>query len=67
MGTIKIREERCKGCAFCVNACPKKIIALAPYSNNKGYNPAQLTDEEACTGCGACYTLCPDMCIEVYR
>ncbi|KJS88388.1 MAG: hypothetical protein JM58_01065 [Peptococcaceae bacterium BICA1-8] len=67
MGLIKIREERCKGCTLCINACPKKIIALAPYVNSKGYNPATLTDEKACTGCGFCYAFCPDICIEVYR
>ncbi len=67
MAFIKIREERCKGCSLCVNACPKKIIELAPYINKKGYNPATLTNQEACTGCGACYAFCPDVCIEVYR
>lgn len=67
MGLIKIREERCKGCGLCVNACPKKIIAFASYTNSKGYNPATLTDEQACTGCGSCYAFCPDICIEVYR
>jgi 2-oxoglutarate ferredoxin oxidoreductase subunit delta len=67
MAFIKIREERCKGCALCINACPKKIIGLADYINKNGYNPATLKDKDACTGCGACYALCPDVCIEVYR
>ncbi|MDK2823609.1 MAG: 2-oxoglutarate ferredoxin oxidoreductase subunit delta [Clostridia bacterium] len=67
MGSIKIREERCKGCTLCINACPQKIITLASYTNSKGYYPATLADEDTCTGCGSCYTFCPDMCIEVYR
>ena len=29
MGKITIDENVCKGCEMCVNACPKKIIALA--------------------------------------
>lgn len=53
---------------MCINACPKKIIALAKDRlNAKGYHPAQLIDEAACVGCAACATMCPDTAITVER
>ena len=47
MARIIVREEVCKGCEMCVNACPKKIIRLSKDRiNAKGYHPAELIDEE---------------------
>lgn len=68
MAKIKVNENLCKGCEMCVNACPKKIIALSMDKiNNKGYHPAMLIDEEKCVGCAACATMCPDVAITVER
>lgn len=68
LGTITVDNERCKGCALCLVACPQKIIALAPAVNHKGYNYAEPRDPELrCTSCAACATVCPDGCITVYR
>ncbi|HIS69961.1 MAG TPA: 4Fe-4S binding protein [Candidatus Gallacutalibacter stercoravium] len=68
MARIVIREEVCKGCELCVNACPRKIIALAKDKiNAKGYHPAQLLDEQKCTGCASCAMMCPDVAIRVER
>ena len=51
MARIIVREEVCKGCEMCVNACPKKIIRLSKDRiNAKGYHPAELIDEEKCIG-----------------
>ena len=67
-GTITVDENICKGCEMCVNACPKKIIALAKDKiNAKGYHPARLTDPDSCTGCASCATMCPDVAITVER
>ena len=53
---------------MCVNACPKKIIALAKDKiNAKGYHPAQCIAPEQCVGCAACATMCPDVAITVER
>ena len=61
MARIIVREEVCKGCEMCVNACPKKIIRLSKDRiNAKGYHPAELIDEEKCIGCASCATMCPD-------
>jgi 2-oxoglutarate ferredoxin oxidoreductase subunit delta len=67
MPKIEIRKERCKGCGLCVNACPKKCIALSKEINETGYHWAQFDSQDNCLGCGFCYQVCPDMCIEVYK
>jgi 2-oxoglutarate ferredoxin oxidoreductase subunit delta len=68
MARIIIDETICKGCEMCVNACPRKIIALAKDKiNSKGYHPAQLLDESKCTGCRSCAIMCPDVAITVER
>ncbi|HEX3038107.1 MAG TPA: 4Fe-4S binding protein [Oscillospiraceae bacterium] len=68
MARIIIDETICKGCEMCINACPRKIIALAKDKiNSKGYHPAQLLDESKCTGCCSCALMCPDVAITVER
>lgn len=56
---VEINKELCKGCSYCVAACPKKAISLSTEFNPAGYNFA-VVDEELCIGCGTCYTVCPD-------
>ena len=68
MPRIIVKEDVCKGCELCVNACPKKIIALCKDKiNAKGYHPAQLINEEECIGCISCASMCPDVAIIVER
>mgnify|MGYP000900638694 CR=1 FL=1 len=68
MAKIIVNEDLCKGCGMCVMACPMKIVALDKNKlNQKGYNPAMLTDESKCTGCKSCATMCPDVAITVER
>ena len=55
----KTNPEKCKGCYYCIKACPKDAISIMDIVNKKGYAPTQV-DEEKCIGCGACYTVCPD-------
>ena len=68
MAKITIDETLCKGCAKCVNACPKKILELAKDRiNSKGYHPASMTNQEACIACAFCATMCPDCAITVEK
>ena len=68
MARVEFREERCKGCSLCVNACPRKIIKLRTTKlNGKGYHPAGVDEMDKCTGCTICATVCPDNVIEVWR
>ncbi|MFC1800559.1 ferredoxin family protein [Nanoarchaeota archaeon] len=66
MPTIKINVEKCKGCWFCIEACPQKIIKLSGKINAKGYKYPEMTSDK-CIGCGMCYKVCPDCCIEVLK
>lgn len=68
MEKVYIDEQRCKGCALCVNTCPKKIIEISKtVANQKGYHVAQVVDQSACISCKACAINCPDVCIEVRK
>lgn len=67
-GAIVIDTDRCKGCALCIEACPFRLLSLAPRKvNRKGYPYVIQNREEACTGCCSCAIVCPDGCITVYR
>lgn len=68
MNRVTFREDRCKGCELCVNACPKHIIAIATDRlNAKGFRPAEIIDPEKCIGCAFCATMCPDVVITVEK
>ena len=67
MVKITIDSEKCKGCSFCVTACPIKIIKMSSSMNKKGYCYAEIVDIEKCTGCGLCFQMCPDLCIEIEK
>jgi 2-oxoglutarate ferredoxin oxidoreductase subunit delta len=66
-GRIEIDRERCKGCTFCIEFCPKKSIHLSEELNLKGYFVAAYDDGDECTGCGICALMCPEVAIEVER
>ena len=67
MASITVNKEGCKGCALCVNACPKKVIEISIESNKAGYFVAYPAHPELCIGCAVCAMMCPDVCIEVER
>ncbi len=63
-----INTAVCKGCGLCVDACPKKLLALDEENlNEKGYSPAKMTDAEKCIGCAFCAKTCPDVAISIER
>jgi 2-oxoglutarate ferredoxin oxidoreductase subunit delta len=65
MPRVTFLEQRCKGCGFCVEFCPKKIIVLDENMNNLGYHFASIKDMTICNGCAICTLMCPDIIIEV--
>ena len=72
-GRITIDRELCKGCYLCASVCPNQLIVVSEKLNQKGYYPAEFTEDGIkkekikCTGCAMCATICPDVAIEVYR
>ena len=68
LGAVVIHEDRCKGCALCVDACPKDVLALAERKVNvHGYPYVEAIKADDCIGCASCGIVCPDGCITVYR
>lgn len=66
-GKIVIDREVCKGCGYCISACPKGCISQDDKYNDSGYYPAIFSNTGQCTGCAICAYSCPDIAIEVWR
>jgi 2-oxoglutarate ferredoxin oxidoreductase subunit delta len=64
-GIVHIIEERCKGCGFCVEFCPQRVLVMSKHTNAKGYHPPEITDRSHCVNCGLCGLICPDFAIYV--
>lgn len=65
-GKIVIDRELCKGCKYCINACPKGSLSIERHFNSSGYFPAHFSHPEKCTGCAICAKMCPEIAIEVW-
>ncbi len=62
-GQVIIHEERCKGCGFCIEFCPKGVLEASPKFNSKGYHPPYAVKPEECVQCNLCYLVCPEFAI----
>ena len=62
---VVIDKERCKGCAYCVEFCPKGTLQMSEELNPKGYTLVEVADETKCLGCGLCEVLCPEFGIHL--
>lgn len=61
---VYIDTARCKGCGYCIHACPKQAVSVSEHVNESGYHVIQI-DEGKCIACGICYTVCPDYVFEI--
>jgi 2-oxoglutarate ferredoxin oxidoreductase subunit delta len=64
-GKVHIDKDRCKGCAFCVEYCPKDVLEMSEEFNTKGYHPPRVIKEDECLYCQLCETICPEFAIFV--
>ena len=64
-GSVHIQEERCKGCAYCVEFCPCQVLELSDRFNLKGYHPPDVVEPENCLACRLCELLCPEFAIDI--
>jgi 2-oxoglutarate ferredoxin oxidoreductase subunit delta len=67
---LKLREveifvvrDRCKGCSFCIEFCPRDVLEQDPKLNARGAHPPRVKDSSLCVGCGLCEEICPDFSI----
>jgi 2-oxoglutarate ferredoxin oxidoreductase subunit delta len=66
-GRIVINRELCKGCGYCVEACPMHLIVMTKQFNKAGYFVASAEKADLCTGCAICANMCPEIAITVYE
>jgi 2-oxoglutarate ferredoxin oxidoreductase subunit delta len=64
---IDLDFEACKGCGYCLEACPENVFEVGLTHNAKGYRPPEVARPEDCVGCRSCFMVCPDFCLDVKR
>jgi len=62
-GEVHIIADRCKGCGFCVEYCPKDVLVMSEEFNRKGYHPPKVVKDGECVNCNLCEMICPDFAI----
>ena len=68
IGHVTVNNERCKGCALCVESCPTDVLSMHPTKVNiRGYHYVYMENPDACIGCSNCGLVCPDGVLTVYR
>ena len=64
-GSVFIIEDRCKGCSFCVEYCPRDVLEMSEHFNKKGYHPPHVKNPDDCVNCNFCEVICPEFAIYV--
>ncbi|RKX71616.1 4Fe-4S ferredoxin [candidate division WOR-3 bacterium] len=62
-GEVIIIKDRCKGCGFCIEFCPRKVLEFSDEFNAKGYHPPYVKNPDDCVNCGLCEMICPEFAI----
>jgi heterodisulfide reductase subunit A len=55
----QVIDEKCDGCAYCVDTCPFKAITLLEYQWQGSVKKVVEANESICKGCGCCQATCP--------
>ena len=63
---LKINNDLCKGCGFCIKFCPKKVLEMGRERNSHGHFYPNA-DESKCISCAICATMCPEGAIEIFK
>lgn len=63
VGLVHIIDDRCKGCGFCIEYCPRSVLVESARFNTKGYHPPDVDKPDSCVNCGLCELICPEFAI----
>ncbi|NUN51755.1 MAG: ferredoxin family protein [Planctomycetaceae bacterium] len=68
-GEVHVIAERCKGCGWCVEFCPRGVLRESAAWNRRGYHPPEVSNGKAvdCAECHFCELLCPEFAIFVTK
>jgi len=61
----ELNEDKCDGCAYCVDTCPYKAITLVDWEWEGKMKKMVKIDEALCKGCGTCMATCPKDAVHV--
>jgi 2-oxoglutarate ferredoxin oxidoreductase subunit delta len=62
---VVIDKNRCKGCGYCVDFCPREVLKMSTNINPKGYTLPAIVDEDKCLNCGYCEKICPEFAVKI--
>jgi 2-oxoglutarate ferredoxin oxidoreductase subunit delta len=62
---IHLIKDQCKGCGYCIEFCPKKVLEESEEINARGVRPPKVVNEDQCILCQFCTAVCPDFAIFV--
>jgi len=64
-GQVHVVAQRCKGCSFCIEFCPRDVLVESEETNAKGFHfPVVAQDKvEDCAHCEFCTIVCPEFAI----
>ena len=63
LGEVHILDDRCKGCGYCIEFCPRQVLKFSDKFNKKGYHPPVLVSLESCVNCHYCEVICAEFAI----
>jgi heterodisulfide reductase subunit A len=52
-------DEKCDGCAYCIEPCPAQALTLIEYMQKVSVKKTVEANEAICRGCGVCMATCP--------
>jgi NAD-dependent dihydropyrimidine dehydrogenase PreA subunit len=60
---IRVIKDRCKGCGFCAEFCPRGVLEMSSEFNAKGYHVPKAVRSGECMECRLCENVCPEFAI----
>jgi len=52
-------DEKCDGCAYCIDPCPAQALTLIEYMQKDSVKKTVEANDAICRGCGVCMATCP--------